>query len=69
MFALIAVVGILSMLLVVATSVAYLMLPRGKMCPRCGGPTSPVVLRRLLRVLSTWVHLAVVLTMRLGRSW
>ena len=44
------------MLLVVTASVAYLMLPRGRMCPRCGGSTSPVVLRRLVRVLSPWVQ-------------
>ncbi len=56
MLALIAVVGILAMLLVVTTSVAYLVLPRGRMCPRCGGSTSPVVLRKMLRVLSRWVQ-------------
>ncbi len=44
------------MLLVVTTSVAYLVLPRGRMCPRCGGSTSPVVLRRGLRALSRWIQ-------------
>ena len=44
------------MLLVVSTSVAYLVLPRGRMCPRCGGSTSPVVLRRVFRVFSRWVQ-------------
>ena len=56
MLALIAVAGILTMLLVVTSSVAYLVLPRGRMCPRCGGCTSPIVLRRMLRVLSRWVQ-------------
>ena len=55
-FALISVVGILTMLLVVTSSVVYLVLPRGRMCPRCGGCTSPIVLRRMLRVLSPWVQ-------------
>jgi len=53
---LVALVGILSMLLVVTASVAYLALPRGRLCPHCGGPTNPVVLRRLLRLLSRWVQ-------------
>ena len=53
---LVALVGILSMLLVVTASVAYLALPRGRLCPHCGGATYPVVLRRLLRVLSRWVE-------------
>jgi len=44
------------MLVVVMTSVAYLVLPRGRMCPRCGGSTSPVVLRRALRVFSRWIQ-------------
>jgi hypothetical protein len=44
------------MLLVVTASVAYLALPRGRLCPHCGGATYPVVLRRLLRVLSSWVE-------------
>jgi len=44
------------MLLVVMTSVAYLVLPRGRMCPRCGGYTSPVMLRRMLRVFEHWVQ-------------
>lgn len=44
------------MLLVVTSSVAYLVLPRGRMCPRCGGSTSPVVLRRMLRILSRWIQ-------------
>ncbi len=56
MFALIALVGILSMLLVVTASVAYLALPRGRLCPQCGGMTNPVVLRRLLRLLSPWLQ-------------
>lgn len=49
-------VGILSLLLVVTASVAYLALPRGRLCPQCGGATNPVVLRRLLRVLSRWIQ-------------
>ena len=53
---LVALVGILSMLLVVIASVAYLALPRALLCPHCGGATYPVVLRRLLRVLSRWVQ-------------
>ena len=56
MFLLISLVGILSMLLVVTASVAYLALPRGRLCPHCGGATNPVVLRRLLRVLSPWLQ-------------
>ena len=44
------------MLLVVTASVAYLALPGGRLCPHCGGATNPVVLRRLLRVLSRWVQ-------------
>ncbi len=56
MLALIAVVGLLSMLLMVTTSIAYLVLPRGRMCPRCGGSTSPVVLRRAFRVMSRWIQ-------------
>ena len=44
------------MLLVVTGSVVYLALPRGKLCPHCGGSTNPVVLRRILRVLSPWVQ-------------
>jgi hypothetical protein len=53
---LIAFVGILTLLLIVAVSLAYLALPRGRMCPHCGGATNPVVLRRILRVLSPWVQ-------------
>ena len=56
MFVLIALVGILSLLLVVTASVAYLALPRGRLCPQCGGATNPVVLRRLLKILSLWVQ-------------
>ena len=55
-FVLISLVGILSILLLVTASVAYLALPRGKLCPHCGGVTDPVVLRRLLRILSPWVQ-------------
>ena len=44
------------MLLVVTASVAYLALSEGRLCPHCGGATSPVVLRRLLRMLSPWVQ-------------
>ncbi len=44
------------MLLVVTASVALLALPRGRLCPHCGGATNPVVLRRLLRILSHWVQ-------------
>jgi hypothetical protein len=36
--------------------VAYLALPRGRLCPHCGGATDPVVLQRLLRLLSPWVQ-------------
>lgn len=54
--ALIALVGILSMLLVVATSVLYLVLPLGRMCPRCGGYTNQVLLRKLLRLASRWLQ-------------
>ena len=56
MFLLISLVGILSLLLVVTASVAYLALPRGRLCPHCGGATNPVVLRRLLRLLSPWLQ-------------
>ena len=56
MLVLISLVGILSILLLVTASVAYLALPRGRLCPHCGGVTSPVVLRRLLRILSPWVQ-------------
>ena len=56
MLALIAIVGILTMLLMVTSSVVYLVLPRGRMCPRCGGCTSPIVLRRMLRLLSRWIQ-------------
>ena len=56
MFLLISIVGILSMLLVVTASVAYLALRRGRLCPHCGGSTNPVVLRRLLRLLSPWLQ-------------
>jgi hypothetical protein len=55
-FVLISLVGILSLLLVVTASVAYLALPRGRLCPQCGGATNPVVLQRLLRILSLWVQ-------------
>jgi len=55
-FVLIALVGILTILLMVTASVAYLALPRGRLCPHCGGMTNPVVLRRLLKVLSPWVQ-------------
>ena len=44
------------MLLVVTASVAYLALPSGRLCPHCGGATSPVVLRRLLKLLSPWLQ-------------
>ncbi len=44
------------MLLVVISSVAYLALPGGRLCPHCGGATNPVVLRRLLRILSRGVQ-------------
>jgi rubredoxin len=53
---LVSLVGILSMLLLVTASVAFLALPRGRLCPHCGGPTNPVVLRKLLRFLSRWVQ-------------
>ena len=56
MFLLISLVGILSMLLVVTGSVACLALPRERLCPHCGGATNPVVLRRLLRLLSPWLQ-------------
>ena len=56
MFLLISLVGILSLLLVVTASVAYLALPRERLCPHCGGATNPVVLRRLLRLLSRWLQ-------------
>ena len=56
MFLLISLVGILSMLLVVTASVAYLALRRGRLCPHCGGSTNPVVLRRFLRLLSPWLQ-------------
>ena len=56
MFVLIALLGIISLLLIVAASVAYLALPRGRLCPQCGGTTSPVVLQRLLKILSHWVQ-------------
>ncbi len=56
MLLLMAFVGILILLLIVAVSLAYLALPRGRMCPHCGGATNPVVLRRLLRILSPWVQ-------------
>jgi hypothetical protein len=55
-FLLISLVGILSLLLLVTASVAYLALPRGRLCPHCGGATNPVVLWRLLRLLSPWVQ-------------
>jgi hypothetical protein len=44
------------MLLLVTASVAYLALPRGRLCAHCGSVTNPVVLQRLLRVLSRWVE-------------
>jgi hypothetical protein len=44
------------MLLVVTASVAYLALRPGRLCPHCGGVTNPVVLRRLLRLLSPWLQ-------------
>ncbi len=56
MFLLIALVGILSILLLVTASVAYLALPRGRLCPHLGVVTNPVVLLRLLRLLSPWVQ-------------
>lgn len=56
MFLFISLVGILLMFLVVTASVAYLVLPRGRLCPHCGGATNPVVLRRLLRLLSPWLQ-------------
>ena len=56
MLVLIAVVGILSILLMITASVAYLALPRGRLCPHCGGATHPVILRRLLKILSRWVQ-------------
>ena len=55
-FVLIALVGILSLLLMVMASVTYLALPRGRLCPHCGGSTHPVVLSGLLRVLSKWIQ-------------
>ena len=44
MLILVALVGFLSLLVVVLTSVAYLALPSGRMCPRCGVPTSSILL-------------------------
>ncbi len=44
------------MLLIVTASLAFLALPRGRLCPHCGGATNPVVLRRLLRVFSPWIQ-------------
>ena len=65
MLALIAVVGILSMLLVVTASVAYLMLPRGS------DVSSVRRLHKSRRAPPAVAvgTVAVVLTMRLGRSW
>lgn len=43
--------GLILLLLVAGLSVAYLVLPAGPLCPRCGGPTHPVRLRRWARPL------------------
>lgn len=44
-----AAAGIISLLVVVGASVAYLAIPEGRCCPRCGTPTAPIRLRRWLR--------------------
>ena len=57
MLALIALVGVLSLLVVVLTSVAYLALPSGRMCPRCGVPTAAILLESWWqRPASRWLH-------------
>lgn len=57
LLALIALVGCLSFLVVVLTSVAYLALPSGRMCPRCGAPTSAILLESWWqRPASRWLQ-------------
>jgi rubredoxin len=56
MLALIILVGLLSAMLVVTIGVAYLALPSGRMCPRCGGPTVPVTLRVIQRIVKKWLQ-------------
>jgi len=56
MLALIALVGLLSSLLVVTIGVAYLAIPSGRMCPRCGGPTDPVTLRAIQTLVRKWLQ-------------
>lgn len=57
MLVLVALVGILSLLVVVLTSVAYLALPSGRMCPSCGVPTSSILLESWWqRPASRWLY-------------
>jgi hypothetical protein len=56
MLALTFLVGLLSVMLVATIGVAYLAIPSGRMCPRCGGPTDPVTLRAIQRFLAKWLQ-------------
>lgn len=48
--------GLVFLLGVAALSVAYLVLPGGRFCPRCGEATRPVRLRPWLRPLRRLLH-------------
>lgn len=56
MLALTALVGLLSVLLVATIAVAYVVLPSGRMCTCCGGPTDPIYHGMPLRLVSRWLH-------------
>lgn len=51
MFLAVSLASLVLLLLMAALSVAWLALPGGRFCPRCGGPSHPVRLRRWVRPL------------------
>jgi len=53
---LVARVGLFSVLLVAAVRLAYLAVPSGRMCPRCGGGTSAVEFEGIGRRLERWIQ-------------
>jgi len=57
LLALSALVGVLSLLVVMLAAVAYLALPTGRMCPRCGVPTSSILLGSWWqKPAARWLH-------------
>jgi hypothetical protein len=56
MLLLTALAGFLTASLIATVAMAYRLLPSGRMCTCCGGPTDPVETRFPLRLGKRWVH-------------